>query len=88
MLSHLSIDERVKSCQLIVVTQQKFRTYYEKNDAPTRKPIGRIVAELKKMVLLETKHYETNVRMNEISMYCVTLAITTRLKHLLKRIQD
>ena len=50
-MSRLSIDERVKiielytSCQSIVVTQRKFRTYYDKKDSPTRKSIGRIVTK-------------------------------------------
>ena len=53
MSSRLSIDERVKiielfvSCQSIVETQRKFRTCYNKKNAPTRKSIERIVAKFK-----------------------------------------
>ena len=53
MSSRLSIDERVKiielftSCQSIVVTQRKFRTFITKMNAPTRKSIERIVAKFK-----------------------------------------
>ena len=47
------IDEVIKiiefftSCQSIVVTQLKFKTYYGEKDALTRKAIERIVAKLK-----------------------------------------
>ena len=51
MSSRLSVDERLKiielftSCQSIMVTQQKFRTSYNKKNEPTRKSIKRILAK-------------------------------------------
>ena len=53
MSSRLSIDEHVKiielftSCQSIVVTQRKFRTFTTKMNAPIRKSVERIVTKLK-----------------------------------------
>ena len=51
MSSRLSVDERLKiiefftSCQSIMVTQQKFRTSYNKKNEPTRKSIKIILAK-------------------------------------------
>ena len=90
MSSCLSIDERVKiielitSCQSIVVTQRKFRTYCEKKDAQTRKSIERIVGKFKDNNSVRTN----NLERQDDEDQRVNSVITTRMKHLLKSLQD
>ena len=91
MSSRLSVDERLKiielftSCQSIVVTQRKFITFITKMNAPTRKSIERIVAKFEENGSVTHQH---NMERQGDRDPCVTLVITTRLKHLSKRVQD